>query len=78
MVDFVPQLYTMDCTDNFNTDLFKAIKKLEEVRKGKTARKGEVLLSESRERRYHRGAQGGNDLQNTVQFHSFGSTYING
>lgn len=42
------------------------------------ARKGEVLLSESRERRYHRGAQGGNDLQNTVQFHSFGSTYING
>lgn len=48
----------MDYTDNFNTDLLKAMKKLEEVRKGKNDRKGEVLLSESRERRYHRGHKG--------------------
>lgn len=62
MVVFVSQLYTKGYTDHFNTDLSEAMKKLEDVRKGKSDRKGEVLLSEGRVGRYHRGAQGGNDL----------------
>lgn len=61
-MDFVSQLYTMDHIDNFNTNLFKTMKKLDDVRKGKNDRKREILLSESRERRYHRGAQGENYL----------------
>lgn len=52
----------MGYTDHFNTDLSETMKKLEDVRKGKNDRKGEVLLSEGRVGRYHRGAQGGNDL----------------
>lgn len=52
----------MGYTDHFNTDLSEAMKKLEDGRKGKNDRKDEVLLSEGRVGRYHRGAQGGNDL----------------
>lgn len=59
---FISQLYTTGYIDLFYTDLFITIKKLEDVRKGKNVRKGKVLLSEGRAGRYHRGAQGGNDL----------------
>lgn len=77
-MDFVSQLYTRDYIDNLNTDLFKTMKKGEDVRNGKNARKGEVLLSESRARRYHRGAQGETIWQNKMQIRSFGSTFRNG
>lgn len=52
----------MDYKDNLNTDSFKTMKKVGGCEEGKNDRKGEVLLSESRVRRHHRGAQGGNDL----------------